>query len=212
MRRDKIKSNLKDIHAEIDSSKTWNKLQKIIDQDHHDLEKARNTVKPNEKHNAAVANKTYFASKEFKARLEKNEHIWENALATNKVGVKDFDTLGQFARHLVMMQDKNRASGYFFRNSDFDARKKVYFPIDHNKFQFDGVPEDYDMYAKPEDGRLPDAWTVNLSGREENVKLNEDVEITILKLAHDWLLKYRDIKSVMWNDIGKSVSSYKGPV
>ena len=208
LRRDKLKSSLKDINAEIDSSKTFKKLQKIIDQDHLELEKARNTVKPNEKHNAAVANKTYFASKEFKARLEKNEQIWENAIATNKVGAKDFDTLGQFARHLVMMQDRNRASGYFFRNSDFDARREVYFPMDHNKFQFDGVPEDHDMYTKPEDGSSPDAWTMTLSGREENVKLGEDVEITILKLAHDWLLKFRDVKSVMWNDIGKSASFF----
>ena len=203
LKHDKIKANLKDIHAEIDTNKSWNKLQRIIDKDHHELEKAREIVKPNEKHNAAVANKTYFSSKEFKARIDKNNQSWENALATNKMGSKEFDTLGQFARHLLAMTDRNRASGYFFKNSDFDSRKGVWFPPDHNKIQFDGVPEGWDMFTQPEDGRTPDAWIMTLSGREENVKLGEDVEITILKLAEDWLQKYRDCKSVMWKNISK---------
>ena len=203
VRRDKLKDNLKDIHAEIDASKTWSKLQKVIEKDYQELEKAKATLKPDEKHNAAVANKTYFSSKQFKTRIDKNNQAWQNALDNNKMGSKEFDNLGQFSRHLLAMTDRNRAGGYFFKNADFDARREVWFPPNHNKLKFDGVPEGWDMFTQPGDGREPDAWMITLSGREENVKLGQDVEIIILKLAHDWLLKFRDCKLTMWKDISK---------
>ena len=203
LRRTKIKDNLKEIHEEIDACKTWNKLQNIIEKDHHEIEKARDTVNPQEKHNAAVANKSYFLSKEFNERMKKNHQIWKDALDTNKIGQRDFDTLGQFARHVLAMTDRNRAAGYFFRNSDFSSRKEIWFPEGHNEVKFDGVPKDWDMFTQPKDGRSPDGWTMDLSGREEIVKLGVDVHIYIIKLANDWLQKYRDVKPIMWNDVGK---------
>ena len=203
LRRTKIKDNLKEIHEEIDACKTWNKLQNIIEKDHHEIEKARDTVNPQEKHNAAVANKSYFLSKEFNERMKKNHQIWKDALDTGKIGQRDFDTLGQFARHILAMTDRNRAAGYFFRNSDFSSRKEIWFPEGHNEVKFDGVPKDWDMFTQPKDGRSPDGWTMDLSGREEIVKLGVDVHIYIIKLANDWLQKYRDVKPIMWNDVGK---------
>ena len=205
LRRDKIKNNLKDIGEEIHQSKRWSNLQKIIDQDHREVQKAKDIVKPNERFNEEKANQTYFASETFKERVRKNEKIWENAVTTNKApGAKDFDALGNFARHLLTMTDRNRSSGYHFRNSHYSSRKEVWFPPGHNKEgKFDGIPNNWDMFSQPPDGREADAWTMDLSGSEEVLKLSEDVNIIILPLANEWLQKYRDVKEIKWNNTGE---------
>ena len=200
-RRDKIKSNLKEVGEEINASKTWSKLQTLIDQEHKETEKAKQQVNPDEVFNAANGNQTYFNSPEFKKRLAKNLKIWENGLATGTFGPQNFDTLGQFARHLLCMTDRNRAAGYWFKNSHFDARKEIWFPPGHNKDKFDGIPENFNMFSQPEDGRQPDAWMIDVSGCDEILKMGQDVNIVVLKMAHDWLLKYRDAKQIKWSNI-----------
>ena len=201
LRQDKIKSNLKEVGEEINASKTWSKLQTLIDQEHKETEKAKQQVNPDEVFNASKGNKTYFNSPEFKKRLDKNLKIWENGLATGSFGPQNFDTLGQFARHLLCMTDCNRAAGYSFKNSHFDARKEIWFPAGHNKEKFDGIPENFNMFSRPEDGREPDAWMIDVSGCDEILKMGQDVNIIVLKMAHDWLLKYRDAKQIKWNNI-----------
>ena len=200
-RRDKIRNNLKDILEDIDKNKTWTKLQRIVDSDRVEIQKAKATIDPDHKHNAAKANKTYFASHEFKNRLGKCDQIWEKSLASNKISGQDFNTIGNFSRHLLAMTDRNRAAAYHFRNSDFAARKKVWFPTGHNTDKFDGVPEDWNMFEEPSDGREPDAWTLDLSSNDEILKLGIDVNITVLKLAHEWCNKYRDVKDIKWKGI-----------
>ena len=201
LRRDKLKSSLKEVGEEINASKTWTKLQTLIDQEHKEIEKAKQQVNPDEVFNAAQGNQTYFNSPEFKKRIEKNLKIYKNGMDTNYFGPQNFDTLGQFGRHLLCMTDRNRAAGYYFKNSDFDGRREVWFPPGHNKEKFDGIPENFNMFAQPEDGREPDAWLIDVSGSEEVLKMGQDVHIIVLKLAHDWLLKYRDAKQVKWNNI-----------
>ena len=207
LRRDKMKNNLKDIGEEINQSKRWSNLQAIIDQEHREVQKAKDIVKPNERFNEVKANKTYFASEAFKERVRKNEKIWESAVTTNKApGAKDFDAIGNFARHLLTMTDRNRSSGYHFRNSHYSSRKEVWFPPGHNKDgKFDGIPNNWDMFSQPPDGREADAWTMDLSGSEEVLKMSEDVNIIILPIANEWLQKYRDVKELKWNDNGELI-------
>ena len=201
LRRDKIKSNLKEISEEINASKTWTNLQSLIDQNSKEVAKAKNVVNPDESFNASQGNVKYFNSEEFKTRLEKNNKIWEKCNETQTVGAKEFDTIGQFARHLLTMTDRNRAGGYWFRNSHFASRRSVWFPPDHNKTKFDGVPKNWNMHTQPADGRQPDAWTIDLSGSTEVVKMGEDVHITILRMADDWMQKYRDLKILKWGTL-----------
>ena len=201
LRRDKIRSNLKEVGEEINASKSWNKLQTLIDQEHREMKKAKQKVNPDEVHNAAQGNRTYFSSPEFRSRLEKNHKIWDDALATNKIGPQNFDNVGQFARHLLCMTDRNRQAGYWFKNSHFDARRQIWFPPGHNKEKFDGIPENFNMFSRPEDGREPDAWMIDLSGCEEILKMGQDVNIIVLRMAHDWLIKYRDLKQIKWSNI-----------
>ena len=99
------------------------------------------------------------------------------------------------------MTDRNRSSGYRFKNSDFSSRKKVWFPPGHNSVKFDGLPEDWNMFAEPADGREADAWTMDLSASDEVLKLDKNVNIIILKMADDWLQKYRDCKEIKWQDL-----------
>ena len=203
VRRDKIKSNLKDIIDDIDTSKTWTKLKKIIDMDRQEVLRAKETIDPDEKYKSANANKTYFASEAFKKRVAANNKIWEDCVSTGDIGNRNFDSVGNFARHTLTMTDRNRSSGYKFRNSHFASRKPVYFPEGHNSSKFDGIPEEWNMYSEPSDGREADAWTMDLSACDEVLKLGENVSIVILKIAHDWLLKYRDIKRIKWNDLSQ---------
>ena len=63
IRKDKIKSNLKEISEEINASKTWTMLQSLIDQDFKEVAKAQKVVNPDEAFNAAQGNKVYFSSK-----------------------------------------------------------------------------------------------------------------------------------------------------
>ena len=202
LRRDKIKSNLKEISEEINASKTWALLQSLIDQDFKEVAQAKKVVNPDEAFNAAQGNKVYFSSKEFKTRLDKCQQIYDRCMEkqTNN-SPKEHDTVGQFSRHLLNMTDRNRAGGYSFRQSHYASRKAVWFPPDHNKNKFDGIPKNWNMHLKPADGRQPDAWTIDLSGSSEVVKMGEDVHITILRMADDWCQKFRDLQRLKWKNI-----------
>ena len=202
LRRDKIKSNLKEISEEINASKTWALLQSLIDQDFKEVAQAKQVVNPDEVFNAAQGNKVYFNSKEFKTRLDKCQDIYDRCMEkqTND-SPKEHDTVGQFARHLLNMTDRNRAGGYSFRQSHYASRKPVWFPPGHNKNKFDGIPKNWNMHLKPADGREPDAWTIDLSGSSEVVKMGEDVHITILRMAGDWCQKFRDLQRLKWRNI-----------
>ena len=201
VRRDKIRTSLKDIIDDIDKDKTWTKLQRIIDSDRVETQKAKATIDPNQKHNAATANKTYFASPEFRNRLNKCQQSYEKSLASDKISGKDVNMIGNFARHLLVMTDRNRSASYNFKNSDFASRQPVWFPEGHNADKFDGLPENWNMFEKPSDGREPDAWILDLSSNEEILKLGVDVNITLFKLAHEWCNKYRDVKNIKWKDM-----------
>ena len=61
------------------------------------------------------------------------------------------------------------------------------------------------MFSQPPDGREADAWTMDLSGSEEVLKMSEDVNIIILPIANEWLQKYRDVKELKWNDNGELI-------
>ena len=173
----------------------------IIISERVEIQKAKATIDPNQKHNAAKANKTYFASPEFKNRVNKCNQIWEKSLASNKISGHDFNMIGNLPRHLLAMTDRNRSASYYFRNSDFGARKPVWFPEHHNLLKFDGVPDNWNMFEEPSEKRDPDAWTLDLSSNDEILKLGVDVNITILRLAHEWCNKYRDVKNIKWKDI-----------
>ena len=54
VRRDKIRSNLKDISEEINTSKTWSNLQSIIDQERRDKQKAMGIIHPHEMHKSSI--------------------------------------------------------------------------------------------------------------------------------------------------------------
>ena len=203
-RRDKIKSDLKDIMEEIDDNKNWTKLKKIVEMDREEVLKAKETIDPDEKHKAGMANKTYFASEEFQKRVMSNNKIWEDCVSTgDSPGARNYDSVGNFTRHLLAMTDRNRSSGYKFKNSDFNARKKVWFPPGHNSEKFDGLPDGWNMYREPADGREADAWIIHLSASDEVLKLGESVNIIILKMAHEWCEKFRDIKMIKWDDLSQ---------
>ena len=203
VRRDKIRTNLKDIIEEIDTSKSWTKLRKIVETERQDVIKAKATVDPDEKHKAEMANKTYFASKEFKKRVTANIKIWDDCVATENIGARNFDSVGNFARHILAMTDRNRSGAYKFKNSDFASRDRVWFPPGHNSEKFDGLPEGWNMYKQPADGRQPDAWIINLSASNEVLKLGESVNIILFPMANTWCERFRDIKLVKWKNLAQ---------
>ena len=81
--------------------------------------------------------------------------------------------------------------------------KPVWFPPNHNSDQFDGIPDGFDPYVRPEDGRDPDSWIIKLSGAGSGIKLQEEVTITINPKIHDFLMKYRYMKDLHFGKLGK---------
>ena len=126
--------------------------------------------------------------------------IWDEFETTKKKPkVRDFNSVGIFARNLLGFYDRNRPGCYQFTNSHWGKRRKVWYPSGTTEEDyFPGVPDGANVYEKPADKRPADAYTIRLTGENLKLKLSQPVTITINKHSMSWMLKYRDLKVSMF--------------
>ena len=200
LRSDKIEKNLERIKSNVSSSKMWTKLEKLIQIEKRVTDEAKEIVDRDRAFKELNANKKYFASEEFKERENKMKKIWDEFETTKKKPkVRDFNSVGIFARNLLGFYDRNRPGCYQFTNSHWGKRRKVWYPSGTTEEDyFPGVPDGANVYEKPADKRPADAYTIRLTGENLKLKLSQPVTITINKHSMSWMLKYRDLKVSMF--------------
>ena len=118
------------------------------------------------------------------------------------LGPNQFDQLGLFSRNLLMFYDRNRPASYQFTNYHWNSRKKVWFKEGLNKSEFQGLPSDVNLHDEPAGNKMrePDAYTMKINPGELRLKGNQSVAITINKHSYEWMIRYRDLKSLRFGD------------
>ena len=109
VRRDKIKQNLKDLDDSISNSKIWSKLRKQIKEQKDEVQRAKDVLNPPDyKSKVGDLNAKYFASQEYKTRSEMNLEVWRKGVECGEVGVRAFNQVSNWVRHLTFFYDRNR--------------------------------------------------------------------------------------------------------
>ena len=103
---------------------------------------------------------------------------------------------------LLVFTDSSRSGVYNFNNDQFFARKPVFFPPDFDiNGDFEDVPRGYNIFQNPNNGREPDLYILNLTGKEVGMKLGEAATIIINQRALDVLMKYREMKEIVFGEL-----------
>ena len=201
--RDKVRNNLQQITDEVDSSNTWDILEKQIQQHKKEVDDAKAILNPSSSHNELNAVRKYFESQEFLTRAAKHNDVWQKAMKKSTIGNQDFNQFSNFVRHVLAFSDRCRQATYTFPNSAFFSKQEVWFPPNHNQDSFDGIPEGFNIHAKPDDGRAHDAWIIKMYGHMPGMKNSEDAFIVVLNYVEPWLRKFRDLKDIKFGQLGK---------
>ena len=106
-RKERIRSNLNNVEAQLTRMKIWDKLKKQIQNEKKDKEDLKEARDPDNSTKEANAAKTFFASQKFREMWDKYVEIWTKVQAENKVSKKDFVEFGLWARFLVGKLYKN---------------------------------------------------------------------------------------------------------
>ena len=105
--KEKLMSKIKKIKEDVDRSGVWGLLNSQIETNKRKKDAAREVVNPGKSMKEANANQVYFNSETFRVRADRMEKIFRDAVdkeksdAKKKIGVKNFNAYGNFARHIL---------------------------------------------------------------------------------------------------------------
>ena len=216
MKKDKLKSNLEQVKRDVKDSRIWGQTKKQINQNKQKVDNAKLLVNPAQNANEAKSISVYLSSQEFRSREAKMMITWQKFENGENIGVKEFNDLANFVRHLLgkfilliliilLMElfsaftDRNRQGVYKLTNTDFWSRQAIWFPAGHNSNSYDGIPAQ--MFTEPMDKRDPDEHIIRLAGID---KMGDSAIVCISPGTNEWMLKYRQIKSsFLGDDLGK---------
>ena len=84
------------------------------------------------------------------------------------------------------------------------------FPIyiSDDDYDLENFHEEADMYKKPPkqgDDVAPSGFVMKLSGQGAGIKGQKAINVVIVKKAVPFVLKYRELKDLVFNDFGKKI-------
>ena len=101
MKKDKLKSNLEQLKRDVKDSRIWGQTKKQINQNKQKVDNAKLLVNPAQNANEAKSVSVYLSSQEFRSREEKMMTTWQKFENGESIGVKEFNDLANFVRHLL---------------------------------------------------------------------------------------------------------------
>ena len=101
MKKDKLKSNLEQVKRDVKDSRTWGQTKKQRNQNKQKVDNAKLLVNPAQNANEAKSVSVYLSSQEFRSREEKMMTTWQKFENGESIGVKEFNDLANFVRHLL---------------------------------------------------------------------------------------------------------------
>ena len=105
--KEKLIDKIKKIKEDIDRSGVWGFLNNLIGTNKRRTDAAKEVINPNKSMKEASSNQVYFNSEKYNERAERMEKIYQDAVekeqagAKKKIGVKNFNDYGNFARHVL---------------------------------------------------------------------------------------------------------------
>ena len=100
-RRSLIERNLETISENIKRRKLFGRLNTLINQEKHEKNVAKATLRPENNYNEKNSVKVWFASAEWKQIEEKMEDIYERAKSSKKITAKEFLDYGLTTRFVL---------------------------------------------------------------------------------------------------------------
>ena len=206
MRKDIILKNLNDITNQIKKKKVFNHLTRLEENERKKTKIARKIVYPEEEFNENKAVSTWLTSKEAELEEEKQSLFYEDVRNGSNPSSKGFNSYALYARFNLVIRDKNRRGVYNFTNEEFARRVPTWLPggkinEEDAADKFDMVPDDWNTTKPPEDGIEPSCYVITVSGENKGMKLGESASIVITKEVNEILLRYRDLKQIVFGTI-----------
>ena len=105
--KEKLTDKIKKIKEDIDRSGVWGFLNNLIGTNKRRTDAAKEVINPSKSMNEANSNQVYFNSQEYKVRAERMEKVYQDAVekekagGKKKIGVKNYNDYGNFARHVL---------------------------------------------------------------------------------------------------------------
>ena len=206
MDKEMILKNLNEIGNHISKRKVYQQLDRLEKNDRQKTQLARKILFPDENFNEHNAVSIWLSSKEAQIEEEKYLNIYEKAMSGLKPSSKDFTSFAHYARFNLAIVDKNRRGVYNFSNEDFAGRAPRWLPganinDDNTADEYDMIPDGWNPNKPPEVGMEPSCYVVTAPGDGRGMKLGQSANIIITKKVLDILLKYRDMKRVVFGTV-----------
>ena len=176
LKKELVLKNLKEIGLKIIKKKVFYQLEKLIAQNRLEKEKSRKVINPSQDYLEEHIVESWFKSAEAKLEERECKMIYDKAMTTKKIGLRDFTRFANWARFGLVLVDRNRRSSYNFTNMDFDSRIPKWLPVvDENSNldlieRFEMMSADWDPNKAPTEGLAPTVWVIQLCGNEEGLK------------------------------------------
>ena len=205
IRRDMVLKNFDKISKKVKDKKLFSKLSNLETSLRSKKQQAREIVYPSNNYQEQVIVKNWFLSKEAKKEEDSCLKIYNSCLSGSKVGSKDFNKFANWARFNVVLEDRNRRSVYSFSNGEFAARRPKYLPekteVGDAVDKFDMLPDDWNPDVPHQEGEEPSCWVVDVSGTTKGLKGGRAAQIILTPRALECCLKYRDIKTEVFENV-----------
>ena len=104
------------------------------------------------------------------------------------------------------MTDKNRGGAYKFTNRHFLMKHPFY--LKNNLESLEAFDDDENIYKKPEgEGVEPSGYIIQLSGNNAGLKGSKPVDIILVHQGLNFVMKYRELKDIVFKNLGKQYLS-----
>ena len=192
-----IKEHLKDIQDEVSRLKLFKNLNRMENFRRNKVKQMKQILDPEREHKEYLSVKKWMESTEFKDRENEALKDFEEAKALGKIGKDKFNNIANFVRFLLAVTDKSRPSSYYFLNSDYVAKTKVWLPPDHdNLWSLDNLPQGWNMYSCPDPSVPPTCHQIRLDGSQPQLKRNKPVTLLLNKKCYILMEKYIELKKL----------------
>ena len=204
LKRECILNGLKNITNKIRDKKMFATLTQLEEERRKSKLKARKIIFPANNFLEQQSCSLWFKSKAAKLEEEKNNKIYEKAIAGSNITNKEFNQFALWVRFCLALIDKNRRGVYKFTNIEFAERCPKWFPVDDKKEndssivdRFESIPEGWNPDEAPAMGLEPTCWVISRSGLNEGMKKSQECEIILTRYSLNICLKYRELKDIM---------------
>ena len=203
LKKDNILKNLDKISTKIKNKQIFSKLDKLDKQLRQEKKQARQVLYPQDNIMQQQCVKKWFSSEAAAQEEKECSAIYKKCISGSKTGAKPFLRYANFSRWNVVLEDRNRRSGYEFTNAEFASRQPKWLPKvkknskDNESDRFETLPDSWNPDLAPNEGEEPSCYLIKRSGKGKGLKGQKEVRIILTPRSLEICLRFQDMKEML---------------